>query len=218
MDEFINFHQGGMSAQDYSLKFTKLFKYALSFVSNPRDEISRFVMEVSDDLVEWFHLVMLYDNMDISHLMVHAQQVEETRLIRKAKDVKRAKSYKGGYFKGRLDIQDKPKFKKMFSNQVPSKFPKSCDDRVSNPQSSKGRGINSLNEKSTCTKCCKKHMVECLVGAGNIEHKVRDCSHVRGQEKGSAQAQATGSNSNVPRKNCFYTLHSRVKKRFLPMW
>ena len=62
--------------------------------------------------------------MDISHLMVHAQQVEETRLKRKNREFKRAKSFEGGTSKGRLEIQDKPRFKKRVSSQVPSMFPK----------------------------------------------------------------------------------------------
>ncbi|TMW85548.1 hypothetical protein EJD97_022970 [Solanum chilense] len=40
------------------------------------------------------------------------QEVEETRVKRKSKDAKRAKSYNGGSSKGRLDIQDKHGFKK----------------------------------------------------------------------------------------------------------
>ena len=46
---FINFHQGGMSVLEYSLKFNKLSKYAPSLVFDPRDEMSRFVMGVPDN-------------------------------------------------------------------------------------------------------------------------------------------------------------------------
>ena len=65
--------------------------------------------------------------------MFHAQKDEESRLRRNNREAKRAKSYEGGSSKGRLEIQDKPRFKKRFSKQVPSKFPKAHDDRVSNP-------------------------------------------------------------------------------------
>ena len=47
---FINLLQGGMSVHEYSLKFTKLSKYAPSLVFDPRDEMSHFVMGVSNDL------------------------------------------------------------------------------------------------------------------------------------------------------------------------
>ena len=67
---------------------------------------------------------LLHDNMNISRLMVHAQQVEESRLRRKNREAKRAKSFKSGSSKSRLEIQGKPKFKTSFSNQVPPKFPR----------------------------------------------------------------------------------------------
>lgn len=82
-EEFINLRLGGMSVLDYSLKFTKLFKYAFSLVSSPMDEMSHFLIGMSDDLVEECRSSMLHDNKNISPLMVHAQQVEETRLRKK---------------------------------------------------------------------------------------------------------------------------------------
>ena len=38
------------------------------------------MMGASDDLQEECHSVMLHDNINVSHLMDHAQQVEEARL------------------------------------------------------------------------------------------------------------------------------------------
>ncbi|XP_015068697.1 uncharacterized protein LOC107013254 [Solanum pennellii] len=117
--------------------------------------------------------------------MVHDQQVEETSNNRMIEDARKAKAYEGSV------------------------------DRVSNPKSQKGRSGCSPSEKPTCTRCGKKHVGECLAGTGNcfgcdmICHKVRDCPNIRGQEKGSGQCQASGSNSDVPRKNHFYALRSR---------
>ena len=71
MVEFINLHQGGMSVIEYCLKFTKLSKIAPSMVSDPRDEMSSFVMGVSDDLKKECWSDMLHDNMNISPLMVN---------------------------------------------------------------------------------------------------------------------------------------------------
>ena len=42
------------------------------------DEMSRFLTGVSEDLVEECHSAMLHDNMNISRLTIHAQQVEES--------------------------------------------------------------------------------------------------------------------------------------------
>ena len=86
VEELSNLHQGGMSVLNYSLKFTKLSKYAPSFVSNPSYEMSCFLTVVFDDLVEACYSAMLHDSMIISYLMVHAQQVEETRVKRKSRN------------------------------------------------------------------------------------------------------------------------------------
>ena len=48
--ELIYLHQGGMSVKKYSLKFTKLSKCAPFLVPDPRDEMSYFVIGVSDYL------------------------------------------------------------------------------------------------------------------------------------------------------------------------
>ena len=74
VEEFINHRPGGLNVQEYYLKFTKMSKYAPSLVSNFRDEISRFVTRVFDDLVEECCSAMLHDSMYISYLMVHAYQ------------------------------------------------------------------------------------------------------------------------------------------------
>ena len=83
--------------------------------------------------------IYVHENMPIFRLMVHAQQVKETRAKRKSRDAKRARSFDGGSSKGWLDIEDKPRFEKRVSNQVPSKFPKARDDRVFNPKPKKRR-------------------------------------------------------------------------------
>ena len=75
--------------------------------------MSHFVTGWSKNLVEECHSSMLHDDMNISLPMVHAQEVEETRLRRKNREAKKARSYEGGYSKGRLDNKDKPRFKKI---------------------------------------------------------------------------------------------------------
>ena len=51
---------------------------------------------VSDDLVEECCLAILHDKMHISHLMVHTQQIEKTRIIRMNRKFKREEAYEGG--------------------------------------------------------------------------------------------------------------------------
>ena len=125
--------------------------------------MSHFLMGVSDDFVEDCHSTMLHDNMNISFSMVYAQQVEGTRLRIKSRKASKAKDYETGYSKGRLDIQEKPRFKKRFSSEDPTNFHKAHDDRVSNPKSQKRRGTSSQSKKPTCGKCCNKHYGDCLV-------------------------------------------------------
>ncbi|XP_049348960.1 uncharacterized protein LOC125813510 [Solanum verrucosum] len=95
VEEFINLRQGDMSFQEYSLKFTKLFEYAPSLVANQRDKMSHFVIGVYDAIEEECCVTMLHDNMDISRLMVHAQQVEESRIRKKSTEVRRARPEDG---------------------------------------------------------------------------------------------------------------------------
>ena len=126
-------------------------------------------MGVSDDLKEQYYSAMLHDNIKISRLMVK----------KKSRDAKRARSSDGGSSKGRINIQEKPRFKKRSCNKVPTEFPRARDDRVSNPKSQKGRGTRSLNKKPTCEKCGKKNYGDCLVGMYNFfwcsksDHRVR---------------------------------------------
>ena len=47
---------------------------------------------------------MLHDNMNIYHLMVHAQHMVETRAKRKNRDVNKERSFDGSSSKGRIDI------------------------------------------------------------------------------------------------------------------
>lgn len=78
------------------------------------NEMSHFVMGVSDDLVAEFHATMLHDSMDISHLLMHAQQVEEINLKKKTRDSKKARSYDGGASKGNLRFKISQGLKKGF--------------------------------------------------------------------------------------------------------
>ena len=67
----------------------KLFRYATSLVSNSRDEMSRFLTGINEDLEEECRSAMIYDNIDLSKLMVHVQQVEDNRKRRGIRDIKR---------------------------------------------------------------------------------------------------------------------------------
>ncbi|WP_353839331.1 hypothetical protein, partial [Acinetobacter baumannii] len=73
----MNLKQGNMSVEVYSLKFTR---YAQSLVSNPRDEISRFVTGVVDLVKEECRTAMFPDEINLSSLMIYAQSIEKSKL------------------------------------------------------------------------------------------------------------------------------------------
>ncbi|KAK4706241.1 hypothetical protein R3W88_034203 [Solanum pinnatisectum] len=102
----------GAGLTDFEFMKAFLDSNVLSLVSNSRDEMSQFVTGMSDSIEEEFRVAMLHDNMDISRLMVYAQQVEETRLSKKNREVKRARTDDGNSSKGKFECQGRPRFKK----------------------------------------------------------------------------------------------------------
>ena len=74
------------------MKFSKLSKYVPSLVSNQRDEMSHFVTGVVDLVREECRTAMLHDDIAVSRLMVYAQSIEESKLRRMARNLKRGGS------------------------------------------------------------------------------------------------------------------------------
>ncbi|TMW82463.1 hypothetical protein EJD97_005871 [Solanum chilense] len=65
-------------------------RYAPSLMSNPRYEIIHFVTGVADLVVEKCRTSMLHDDMTLGRLMVYAQSIEESKLRRMARSLKRS--------------------------------------------------------------------------------------------------------------------------------
>ena len=63
-------------------------------VSNSRDDMSRFVIGVSDHMKEKFCTAMIHNDMNLSRLMVDAQSIEVSNLSRILRNFK-----KGGVIK-----------------------------------------------------------------------------------------------------------------------
>ena len=66
--------------EELFLKFTLLYKYAPSSVSNPSDEMSRLLTGVSDIFKEKCHTTILNYYMTLFMIIVYAQSIEESKL------------------------------------------------------------------------------------------------------------------------------------------
>ena len=60
-----------MRVEESSLKFSMLFIYSPSLVSNPRDDMSMFVRGVADLVKEECHTATLHDDITLARLMVY---------------------------------------------------------------------------------------------------------------------------------------------------
>uniref|UniRef100_M1DQR2 Gag-pol polyprotein n=1 Tax=Solanum tuberosum TaxID=4113 RepID=M1DQR2_SOLTU len=137
---------------------------------------------------------MLHDDMNISRLMVYAQSIEESKLKRMNRDLKR----------GRSDEQGQPRFKKRTPNQDSSSASKANEEKSGGSQFS----------KPLCATCGKRHHGKCLAstsgcyGCGKSDHQVRNCPTLAARGREAKQASYVGPDPNAPKKNRFYALEA----------
>uniref|UniRef100_M1D9X3 Gag-pol protein n=1 Tax=Solanum tuberosum TaxID=4113 RepID=M1D9X3_SOLTU len=192
-------------------------------VADSRARISKFILGVSEMVVKECRTSILINDMDISRLMVHAQQIEEEKLKEKSRKVKRAKIGDGNFSHARFDGYSRPRFRQRFSGQGSSNAPSNFNkDRVSNPKSQGGNGSGSSLTLPSFVKCGKKHEGKCLAGTdgcfscGKSGHKMRDFPMLMDRGREGNQAPSNGSGSNAPKQNHFYALQTRGEQEGSP--
>lgn len=103
----------------YALKFTQLFKYAPTIVADSKARMSKFISGGFKMVVKECRTAMLLNYMDISCLMVYAQQIEEDKLNEKSKEVKKAKTSDGIFLYARSNGQSRTRFRQSILVKVP---------------------------------------------------------------------------------------------------
>ncbi|XP_059289093.1 uncharacterized protein LOC132042591 [Lycium ferocissimum] len=76
-DKFLNLRQRNMSAQEYSLRFNSLARYAPAMVPDMGDRVHRFVSGLGPHLIKECLTTSLQDGMYIARIQAHAQNLEE---------------------------------------------------------------------------------------------------------------------------------------------
>jgi len=75
-----------MMVQEYGLKFTQLSRYAPHMVADSRAQMNKFMYGVSNLVNTECRNAILLEDMNISRIMAHAQQVEGDKLREQTKE------------------------------------------------------------------------------------------------------------------------------------
>ncbi|TMW89901.1 hypothetical protein EJD97_016480 [Solanum chilense] len=104
--------EGSCLSMEHAIE--RLGRYSPSLVCNPRDEMSRFVTVVADLVNRECHTSMLHNDMNLSRFMVYSKSIENSKLNRISRYLKRDRS----------DEQNQPRFKMRAPNQDEPSAPK----------------------------------------------------------------------------------------------
>ena len=101
---------------------------------------------------------MLHDNIDLSRLMVHVQQVEDSLKKRGVRDVRRTRRQdqvgpsRGGHINN-FGVREKPRFKKGQQSCGNSNSQRSTTPKGGRPKPNRGNGSEMQRPKKNCSKC-----------------------------------------------------------------
>ena len=172
-------------------------------------------MGISEQLFNKCRSAILIPSEDISHFMVHREQIEEQNLKQVCRELKRTRAEDGNSAKITFEVQDNPRFKKRFPNQKPYSIPRVNQSIVSTLKLKEEKGSDPYVKKSICAKCCWKHEGQCLIymgnwyGCGKSGQMEKDFPMMKVLGRWNAQEQASAPNLDAPKKKHFYPLPYR---------
>ncbi|PHU03339.1 Cysteine-rich receptor-like protein kinase 2 [Capsicum chinense] len=110
IEAFMNLRQGSMTVKEFCLRFNQLSKYAPSMIANSRAIMSKFVTGVSSYVVKECRSTMLNREIDLSRLMIHAQQIEPDKVKERerVRRNKKARSEQQGFSQSRFYGGNRP--------------------------------------------------------------------------------------------------------------
>ena len=173
-------------------------RYATSLLSNPRNQMSRFVNAISDLVKEECRTAMLHDDMTLSRLIGYDQSIKESKLKSITTNLKRSGPSE----------QNQPRIKNRDQTQGEPRYPKVKFEK----------GSGSQNGKPTSATYGKKHYEECLIGTANCfgcgkdGNKVRHCPTIDCRGKQGKKVTSSVPSNDAPKNNHFYVLRTKGSK------
>ena len=141
---------------------------------------------------------MLYNSMDLSRLMVHVQQVNDSRMKWRVSEVRNPNPFDhscssrvGG--RSTYGVCDLPKFMKRHQSSRNSNCHRSATAISGRPEPKKGNRGDVQHLRKEWVKFGRIHSAECRLGTndffgcGKSRHIVRDCLQNRSQDEGNSQ-------------------------------
>ncbi|XP_033515651.1 uncharacterized protein [Nicotiana tomentosiformis] len=123
VNNFLNLHQGSMSAKEYDLQFNSLARYTPTIVANMEDRVHRYVVGLGPHLINEYMTVELQPGMDIARMQAYAENLEVRKEQQQDEQEWNGSQCKRTRFSGSFcepsDSNRQPEFKQLANNMSP---------------------------------------------------------------------------------------------------